>query len=127
MKFSLNYTQHGGGCCGIYHLYGFDEVDLDDPWGEPKGTEITFSDKIEVINYYLNIITADHGAPYGSEKHLCIEVVLANFQWKEWERAIQRCGFKKKLEFLNSNSQNQCRIYLLAVNQSKPVKQKPIF
>jgi hypothetical protein len=87
---------HGGGCCGMRHLCDFDEEDEGMP----------FKDKLALIKTGLERARNDGG--YG------IEVVLADYQFTDWQRALHRMGFRKKFEFLNGNSGRVCRVYFFA-------------
>lgn len=97
----LSRNEHGGGCCGVEHLWGFPNYD--------EGS-FSFKDKVEALQQQLNLEN-------GGET---LEVVLTRQQAKIWERALQRCGFKRVMEFNNPNTGNILRMYLSTNNQVKP-------
>ena len=90
----MDIDSHGGGCCGIFHLSEFDE--------DHDADEMTFKDKVEAIQYSLR----------GIERRL-VEAVLADYQFKNWERALQKVGFRLKTRFRNGNTNRNIRVYHL--------------
>lgn len=95
---------HGGGCCGMRHLYGFSDrtVTLD---------ELT----PERIKEHFGLDTR-----WG----LC-EVVLTNKQLSSWPglgETIQRAGFKYVHKFKNPNSGNICNVFHWIKNPAKSAR-----
>jgi hypothetical protein len=99
---------HGGGCCGRFHMFAFDAVDI---WDE----DLSFRDKVAGLRavlrkYYI--------APAGRRGY-CIEVVLNEYQLKDWSRSLTTVGFKRVFSFCNANSGNNCYVYLLDTSKMK--------
>lgn len=131
-------TETHANCCGVKHICefwdndSFREYQEDDAEYDDNGnclTKIrnaTLADKVASIKEAIRITRSDHGAmvifdngkPIQQPKGLAIEVTLSNHQWSFWERALRYCGFRRKLEFRNSNSGNRVRIYYLVVDES---------
>jgi hypothetical protein len=99
---------HGGGCCGMRHLYEFE-----DPSDFPSRT--TLAEKLQYIQNGVTRALDRQGQNLSNGefyRSMAIEIVLAEYQWSFWDTAVRRAGFKRVLEFLNSNSGNRCRIYV---------------
>ena len=104
---------HGGECCGIMHLYGFDdELLLDD---HPTG-KVTIANRVATIQAGVQRCLRSR-ASYDHDKQMLVEVVLSEYQWRDWDTAVKRAGFKKVTEFRNSNSGRVCRVYHHKTNQ----------
>lgn len=110
--------EHGGNCCGRFHLFAFDEVprwDEEDP---------SFRDKVAGLRKVLRknydageIAPGLFGRPPG--RGYCIEVVLNEHQLKAWSRSLTTVGFKRVFSFCNANSGNNCYVYLLDTSKMK--------
>lgn len=123
----LSTGDHGGNCCGIHHISNFQGRSSPAPWPLDK--------KVERIKEAIDNIL-DEYAPDGGDCDCddcardrddsavdkdswktAIEIVLAAYQWNEWEEAVLSAGFKKVHEFHNSNSGNTCRVYYITTNE----------
>lgn len=105
----LSREDHGGGCCGVDHLFNFPDLeDIEEDFGRKP----TLKEKIAAIEPHLD-------RARGGET---LEVVLTRQQAKVWERALQRCGFRRVMEFSNPNTNNILRMYLSTNNLVKSVR-----
>lgn len=101
----LDVTDHGGGCCGVTHLFEFgDEDDFD--------RKPTLADKVKAIDDVFSYVSIP----------VTIEVVLTRQQAKVWEKALyaSRFKFRRVMEFSNPNTSNILRMYLSTNNIVKP-------
>jgi hypothetical protein len=89
---------HGGGCCGITHLWSF-AVDPNTRWNQGHGT---YLDRLDAK-------IAEHNELRGG--HRILEVVLNDNQYPNWHDRLVDRGFVMVTEFRNSNSGHVCRIY----------------
>jgi hypothetical protein len=105
----LTWNEHSGGCCGRSHLY-----DLINP--NNFGTLPTGAQKAQFIRQ--NVID-NHAANRPSGRGICVEVVLAGGQLRQWGRALQAVGFKRVMQFRNENSGNLCTVFLLDTSKMK--------
>lgn len=83
---------HGGGCCGMLHIYGFNR-------GQQERDLKKVQEQIKRVKR-------------NSECRL-IEIVLTDPQIKnmpELSNGLKRLGFKLKTRFLNINSGNYCNV-----------------
>jgi hypothetical protein len=104
LDFMMTFEDHGGGCCGIRHISEFpDDEDLRDEFNVSR---VKLEHKLKLIDCHVQRCIKDQG-----DKGVAVEAVLAKYQFRFWERALQRYGFRKVFEFLNSNSGNICRVY----------------
>lgn len=97
---------HGGSCCGMRHLRGFNANDTEERL------------RREVENCY----PANRGG--------LIEAVLTNSQCnspgtRHIPEALQRIGFKLVSRFKNPNSGNICNVFHYNVHASRPFKRLP--
>lgn len=111
----LCFEDHGGNCCGRFHMFAFDEVDS---WG------LSFRDKVAGLRKVLRenygageLESGVFGRPPG--RGYCIEVVLNEHQLKAWSRSLTTVGFKKVFSFCNANSGNDCYVYMLDTSKLK--------
>jgi hypothetical protein len=93
---------HGGGCCGRFHMFAFDEVPLRDE-------DPSFRDKVAGLR---KVLRENYGVGPPGQGY-CIEVVLNEHQLKAWSRSLTTVGFKRVFSFCNMNSGNNCYVYLL--------------
>lgn len=96
---------HGGSCCGMRHLAGFNAQDNE-----------------ETIRTAL----ASAWVPRG----VLVEAVLTNAQCNQNHlrhipEALQRIGFKLVSRFKNPNSGNICNVFHYNVHASRPFKRLP--
>jgi hypothetical protein len=136
---ALSSEDHGGGCCGINHLYGFYL-----PRTPKENSSTYYKRKIEFINkgiercldvYDDNFCDGGDncgcggcdcgscppppddedgcGQPTREKWRSAIECVLAEPQIPEWRKPLEECGFKEVFTFLNSNSRNRCYVFYL--------------
>ena len=91
--------QHGGDCCGITHISGFQ---LDNE-GTKAGTLRSLDTELEVIEAQVG------AAP--CEGSRLVEAVLAGGQIPMWEKDLLDRGFARVSSFKNANSGNTCVVY----------------
>lgn len=103
---------HGGYCCGINHIYGFDGIDMGD-WQDAMGRKPTLQDKLRFLSNRL-----------GTQPAICFEAALADYQWQDWHTALLRFGFKRVTEFINGNTGRKIRIYHYYTPIAKPKKEE---
>jgi hypothetical protein len=105
--YGLDIEEHGGECCGMRHLHGFPDNEA-----TPEERENWLK------NAVFNCIES-----YGDAEdveHLwrsCIEVVLNEHQLSDWCAILEKQGFKQVFSFLNSNSGNECHVFMLETNR----------
>lgn len=83
---------HGGGCCGMLHIYGFSRARQ--------------QQDLECVSKKLKAVKHKEGCRL-------IEIVLTDPQIKnmpELTNGLKRLGFKLKTRFLNINSGNYCNV-----------------
>ena len=102
----LERAEHGGGCCGVEHIYDFSHS----PNAEVVASALTgiVSDRTcdcgecsEVAAFMAEAVLTDYQA---FTKH-------ANFTPSTWHEVMLSVGFKRVTRFLNSNSGNYCNVY----------------
>lgn len=101
----LNLDEHGGGCCGAAHLWGFPHI-------SPKRK-----------NYCVTPAVAKDMLKRGIERFMednlddyprlgLIEVILTDGQLDNgWKKILEDEGFVHHRRWLNSNSDNFCNLY----------------
>jgi hypothetical protein len=102
---------HGGGCCGRFHMFAFDEVNI---WDDDAPS---FRDKVAGLREVLRESYGEGDIAPG--RGYCIEVVLNEHQLKAWSRSLTTVGFKRVFSFCNANSGNNCYVYLLDTSKMK--------
>ena len=118
---------HGGDCCGMTHIHGF-------PYTE-RMDELSLEDKVSLINAVMRnrlIIEFSEDPDDEDERrwaikeiedyHKCFEVVLIREQLAHWEEALITAGFNRVFSFENSNTGNQCHVFLTETNFKKGVE-----
>lgn len=114
----LLFEDHGGECCGRFHMFAFDEVYIWDDKGPSFRDKVAGLRKVLRENYGAGGIALGlFGRP--PERGYCIEVVLNEPQLKDWSRALTTVGFKRVFSFCNANSGNDCYVYLLDTSKLK--------
>ena len=107
----LLFENHGGACCGRFHMFAFDEVEA---WVEE---DLSFRDKVAGLR---KVLRENYGeGPIAPGRGYCIEVVLNEHQLKAWSRSLTTVGFKRVFSFCNANSGNNCYVYLLDTSKMK--------
>ena len=121
----LMQDHHGGRCCGIRHLYGFDRETME---GLPNYKEI----KRDIAFWILNLTTTTvedpewgevetiDGEEVACEGQLTIEMCLTDTQLRLTPRGgketiqeiIEGFGFKKVARWQNPNTSNYVNMYL---------------
>lgn len=115
---------HGGGCCGIYHISGFDN----DPATRWPASTITnplmvgSNDPRRIIELregtyreVLNILCTcwDQNPRYpGEGGRRILEAHLVDAQIRLWHPVLLANGFKKVVRYYNRNSGNHVNMYL---------------
>jgi len=100
-------SAHGGKCCGITHIYCFEDYWLGPVMTKEKWVK-QIKSKIEakLYNHYYR-------------SHL-FEIVLIDEQLiPTLKEALKDLGFKMVTRFINSNSGNRCNVFHMATNQPK--------
>jgi len=112
------FDEHGGGCCGISHVYWFPE-DVNETWLNQQMT-----DAIEEVEDLATAQVERGGltAWKGKFGH-AIEVCLTDDQMVVWAVTLKKKGFKLGLRWLNNNSGNYCN--LLSWAPKKAHKKRP--
>ena len=82
-------SNHGGGCCGMRHIYGFADC-----------TDADLGRSLKDL-------------PQGR----CAEVCLTTYQKRTWHDRLKKRGFKYVYAFRNANSGNTVHIYLYASSE----------
>lgn len=104
---------HGGNCCGISHVHTF---------GLPSLPE-DLSEGIRLLNNLMEEWVSDHisyeeyddyDEGIGPRTH-CFEATLAGGQIALWETALLADGWAMVHSWHNSNSGNECRLYVKTV------------
>lgn len=113
----LRTPDHGGQCCGMTHIHTFPSIDA------------TVEQKAEWINKAIDnkiagMVCDDEDCfcdqpKYADEVRHCFEVVLAESQLSGWCEALEKVGFKQVYSFLNTNSGNECSVFLFETNRPK--------
>lgn len=118
----LYIERHGGGCCGVNHLYGFPSLtDAKYAVNDDKRVEwIKLALENVVIDNYdvceCENCDGDCGYPASNTFKCAIEVILSAGQLAEWRGPLETSGFKEVFDFYNSNSGNQCHVFYLQTN-----------
>lgn len=108
----LDLVPHGGGCCGITHLYNF-------PLFSSLGAA-TDDERIGWIRSAINqiiddqdYVDADGEQTEAKNFRHAVEVVLAWDQLNEWRSALETVGFQEVFSFTNDNSGNRCHVFFI--------------
>lgn len=96
----MNFTHHGGDCCGRCHIFGFEEYDDEDC--------------LPTVQDFRDAVKASG--------NLCIEVVLTRDQIDHGTfcgggrmiDAVLDAGFREVFSFRNPNTGNECVVFLKA-------------
>ena len=111
----LDVGNHGGYCCGMRHLFNFPLQTEPNEFSQEEKT-IWLAEAIErCISSFEN----DDNSGELDDWRCCIEVTLAEYQLTEWCRTLEEAGFKQVYSFLNSNSGNECHVFLLETNRPR--------
>lgn len=118
----MGYEKHGGNCCGVFHIFDFPE---NPKWRKGATAQTWLKDTIE------NGRAAQHDVYYrwggedsdtwveDDEATYAVEAVLAQYQLAAWEPILIAAGFKMVLSFNNTNSGNDCFIFLGITSELK--------
>lgn len=139
----MQLSVHGGGCCGIRHIFGFGmgnsvkqkllakpkgDYDLKALFTEARPEETHLARLKAIIDF------KDQKWPYG-----IIEVVLTDYavyknnpydeqdkynQVKYWRKELEKLGFKLVSKCFNSNSQNNDYVFHRCVEPPKKKSKK---
>lgn len=104
---------HGGGCCGISHIYGFSGFRWSSS-NNPRNSE----DAERRVRFLISKYWADSGRRLDDRKNRLYEAVLRESQREEWEPVLLAVGFELVTDFLNTNSGNRCYVYHYAMGPS---------
>lgn len=117
---------HGGNCCGVAHVHDFPSkacFNLRATAAASRKSLLQTTPKQwlkaqvakAVTEIYSTYYECDDDGEYELGPEECqyaIEVVLAGYQMPMWEPILAEAGFKMVLQFTNSNSDNECYIFL---------------
>lgn len=115
--------EHGGGCCGVFHIYNFEGL-FPHEWGEPQ--HIPTKDEIKkIIQYRMeDIYPSKYEYATGDEEDyeyiverggFLAEVFLNEHQEKSWPQLVEallEMGFEKVKTFTNANTLNKVSMYI---------------
>lgn len=93
----MHRQEHGGGCCGINHIYGFNA----------QSRSWTFKLLKEAIRQRKD-----------ERRSGLMEVVLTDAQAITYDEFLTQQKFYRVARFLNSNSGNYCNVYHLRTGQN---------
>lgn len=112
--YSPTLSAHGGGCCGISHIHGFGGSGAISKRNGSSGPKN--ADEAEArIRFLISKYWKDTGRRLDDKKSRLYEIVLKTSQCKQWQPIIERIGFVKVTDFLNTNSNNRCHVFHLAI------------
>lgn len=118
----LSLDSHGGGCCGILHLYDFSgsEVSV-----EKQLDKILASWIEEEYDEAFRECSCGFCPPPPDPKtfNALLEVVLTDSQMQMYGQLLKKRGFRLVTRFKNSNSGNYCNI--LHYTPCEPAPTKP--
>ena len=121
----LNFSNHGGGCCGMSHLSSFGATLTGNWYTHIDGGERRLEYVEDVANDLVKLVRTRSQRRTG-----CAEVVLTDDQMTQddylWHKALLKAGFVRVTRFLNSNSDNYCNIYHGPYGQPKAVRADPL-
>lgn len=114
---ALGYAEHGGGCCGIYHIHGFGFIDSLSPTLDCRKRiiEKAVADCIADYDGNTDIFTGEDCDE--DSWQMAIECILVNSQLPGWQEALEACGFTMVKSWDNSNSGNTCNMFIKGTNQ----------
>lgn len=96
----LDREGHGGGCCGIQHVSGFEDLNEAENKADRKAM-------IAALDYAVDKAFDENHGSAG-----LVEIVLTDSQLQQgWLRVIQKRGFKRVSRFRNPNTDNICNVY----------------
>lgn len=97
---------HGGGCCGIRHIYNFDDEEVS---YSSSGLKSLIQE--DVKKYYQSTSTT---------WNCLVEAVLNEWQVElGWDDVLKEVGFKLVTKLKNSNSGNECYVFHLQTAEMK--------
>lgn len=123
---------HGGKCCGIKTIHGFDNLPSNkvspkrkyklkhnDRYGHNVSSAYNFYHKERPLETYEERLDAYIAWLKQVRPAGMIEVTLTKFQvsYYKWGPALERRGFKKACQFKNSNSGNVVCVFHLIYGQ----------
>lgn len=122
----MRYVSHGGKCCGMMHIHGFNWYDFEDHARALNGLNDAINRALE-RRYYFN--RAYYNTYYGdlspaerekqrlkdrADWNCLIEVILIDEQLEDgWAAVLEERGFKLVTRFYNDNSNNYCNVFHL--------------
>lgn len=118
----MQFTNHGGGCCGIMHIQGMEE-DPDEPNSNRLGETVTGSEALlDFLTYLL--------PEYNRQRVVEVTTSSENNQTENWASELLRQGFRRVCSFYNSNSGNTVTVWHhhpnLTLYGDEPQPQTPI-
>lgn len=121
----MEFDVHGGGCCGISHIYNFpihyfDLKGLNQIIGEAVDE---VKDNVDAANENDRVAERPINNPYRGKFNHLIEIVLTDEQMMTWSKTLKERGFKLGPRWLNDNSGNYCN--MLTWVAKKPSKPRP--
>lgn len=118
---------HGGGCCGIMHLFSFDGIAVNGETHDSKVARVKVAVEKAIDTYDMDPDcfcdeefrddVCDCDVKDNRDEWRCaVEAVLAGYQLASWRSPLEECGFKEVFSFHNSNSGNRCHVFYLETN-----------
>lgn len=93
----VQYSSHGGGCCGISHVWNFNDQ----------------TDRLEFTNIHNGPVVTLTEAIARIDEGRCLEIVLTDEQIEDATDLcvdLRNAGFELVSRFYNSNSGNMCNV-----------------
>lgn len=121
----MEIAPHGGGCCGITHIFSFHPVNVN---SERQGLDrlkrllTTITEELEEENMEYDEVGNETKPWRGRFGHL-VEIALTDQQMMVWAPHLKVLGFKLCDRFRNDNSGNV--VNLLTYKTKKSVPKKP--
>lgn len=104
-NFSPKWNSHGGGCCGVSHIYNFNNTPTNyagpDSYLPTHNPAHTGAKQFELCLQNIR----------RSRSSGMIEIVLLDYQDRNWKKIVTEAGFEKVGTFINSNTSHRLNVY----------------
>lgn len=121
----MGYSHHGGGCCGVFHVH-----DLPTRFAKnssPKkwlNEAVTAGRNNQYSRYYdapCTCSSCDDDRDFTDKEDAvyAVDIILADYPMDTWEEVLLAAGFKMVLSFNNTNSGNDCYIFVGVTSELK--------
>lgn len=121
----MGYSHHGGGCCGVFHVHDL-PTSFDDKDKNAKGwlkRNVEKGRDRQYGRYYegpdCDCDDCNRGIISSDDAVYAVDIVLADYQMDCWEDVLLAAGFKMVLTFNNTNSGNDCYIFVGVTSELK--------